>query len=316
MSLPAVSNLRLAAGAMMAQVEVTKAPPEWLNQERIEDGVLYGIGVQGEQTSPEQDLYLAMVDARRSVLHWLEQRGARVEAPFDLVPPLVIDETGIGFERLAHDTEHDRWYALARLDLRAETASAARQVEELNQRLARDHAVVIDDRSERGNRMRSALAVLYSLDRRAQWLTLYERLSEQPLATPEGLETKALAERARDVLAQHRVRVVLEGADFPGLYETVVGAIGEVYLRADDFGEGLVAVRLGESNSFSQGWPYLQIDGEVQIAFEGPNARMQTVPLHVVTSGVDADEARFRAAHDVNAEVRRILRQELAELGS
>jgi len=316
MKLPAVSNLRLAAGPLMDHVEPTEEPPEWLNQERVEDGVLYGIGMQPEATSPEQDLYLAMLDARRSVIGWLEKRGARVEAPGGLVPPLAIDESGIGFERLAHDTENGRWYALARLDLRAETADAARQVEELNQRLAADHVAVIDDRTERGARMRAALSVLYSLDRRAQWMTLYERLGEQALATPEGLETTLLAERARDVLGQHTVRIVLEGRPVPGLYETVSGAIGEVYLRADDLGEGLVAVRLEESQSFSHGWPYLQVDGEVQISIAGPGARLRTIPLHVVSSGVDEDEARFRAAHDVNLEVLRILRQELAELGS
>lgn len=321
MQIPAVSNLRLAVSSLMDEVERTQEPPEWMSHARTQDGRLYGIGMQGEQTTPEQDLYLAMVDARRSVSNGLERLGVRVAAPQGLVPPLAIDASGIGFERLAHDTVHRQWYALARFDLRAEATRAAQQVDSLNQRLALESASVAAAGTAATARVRSALAVLYALDRRAQWRTLHSLLARElgdpePPGIPEELQTTPLRDQAREVLSAQSVRVLIDGPEIPGLLETVAGVLSEVSMQADDFGSGLVALRFDEIHSASRDWFYAQLDGELQLALEGPGASARAVPLHAVGSGDSETEAHSRAVRRLHEEVRRILREELAGLGA
>ena len=120
---------------------------------------------------------------------------------------------------------------------------------------------------------------------------------------------------ADTTLSRHGVRVIVEGVDVPGLYESVRSAMGEVHLQSDEFGRGLIAIRIFESDGFGPGNPYLEVDGHVEMAIDGGDARTYSTPFHVVSSGVSADEARFRAARSINEEVVRIVRETLRTMG-
>jgi len=126
-----------------------------------------------------------------------------------------------------------------------------------------------------------------------------------------GLEDAVLQEYADNYLSEHGVRVLTEGMDVPGLEHTVASVLGEVHLPAQEFGYGLIAVRMRESHAFEPAVPYLEIDGRVEVAIEGGDARTYSTPFHVVSSGVDVEEARFRAARSIHAEVERIVRATL-----
>ncbi len=314
--MPALSSLRAAAELLLDDAEERDSPPGWQHQERIEEGMLYGLGIHQGRGHRSHDLYLAMRSARDSILTWLAQQGAEAKAPRGLMPPPHLVRDSIDFERLAFDEKTSKWYVLARLDLAETAIAAATEVAELNTNLALAAARVSNDDSEDDERIRAALGILFALDRRHQLIVHHQVLAGTALAIPAELSDRALQEVADDMLANHGVRIVLEGPQLPGLYERVSGAVGEVHMRPDEFGAGLIVVTLVESDSFHRGYPYLEMDGVVQMAIEGGDARLKTETLHVVTTGVDIEEARYRAARNVGEEVGDILRRRLRELGA
>jgi hypothetical protein len=94
----------------------------------------------------------------------------------------------------------------------------------------------------------------------------------------------------------------------------VSGVLGAVHLRTDEFGPGAVTITLSESDTFDKGYPYLQLDGHIELAIEGGDARTYSEPIHIVSSGVDVSEARSRADRSLNREVSDIVRRTLLKL--
>jgi hypothetical protein len=312
--MPAVESLREAADPLMSQVEQLEAPPDWINRARVEDDIAYGIGIQPSSRQAARDLYLAMRSARESVLAWLESRGARSDSPRGLVPPLKAREGDVGFERLAHDRVNGRWYALARLDIKQTARNVEARVAKVEKSLAKASGIVEAAGSEDDDRMRAALSILYSLDRRSQLGHLYHALTGKQLEIGPGLEDAGLQNRADDYLAEHGVRVLIEDWDFPGLFESVSGAMGDVHLRNDEFGRGLIRVRLSESDAYGPMNPYIEVDGEVELSIGGGDGRSYTMPVHAVGTGSSYEEARHRAGRSVNREVGEIVRQTLRRI--
>jgi hypothetical protein len=189
-----------------------------------------------------------------------------------------------------------------------------KEVTRLNVTLAKARVELVDDRQETDDQVRAALAIIYTLDRRQQYAARYHALTGDSIPDAQGLDDASLQNRADDFLDAHGVRILVEGAQVPGLYESVGAVLGAVHLRSDEFGKGVVTVRLAESNSFGAGYPYLQLDGHVEVAIEGGDARTYTEPIHIVSSGVDIDEARYRAGRTVNHEVSEIMRRTLMKL--
>lgn len=312
--MPPVASLRSAAEPMLAHVETVDRAPEWVNRERRQEGMIYGVGIAREEGRPDRDLYRAMREARESVSSYLVERGGIAVTPRGLYPPLPVDENAIGFERLAHDEKGRRWYALARLDVDAATRKLMKEVTQLNVRLASARVKLVDDSQETDDQVRAALAIIFALDRRQQYAARHNALTGEPLPDAQGLDDDSLQNRADDFLDAHGVRIVVEGDYIPGLHESIGGVLGSVHLRSDEFGRGVVTVRLSESNSFGAGYPYLQLDGHVEIAIEGGDARTFTEPIHIVSSGVDIDEARYRAGRSATHEVTEIVRRTLMKL--
>jgi hypothetical protein len=317
--IPATSSLRGATELLLPRVETVRGAPDWVHRPRLDRGFVYGVGIQASRRSPDHSLYLAMSAARSAIVAWLEARGARAESPGSLNPPLAINDEVIGFERLAHDPASNRWYALARLDISANKAAVVAQVARLENALRRAQQRLGDASIEDDEHVRAALAILFGLDRRAQWAGAYHAFSAEPISVPQGLEDALLREQADDLLSTHGVRILVEGPDVPGLFGAISGAMGRVHIQSHEFGRGLVTVRIVESSGFGPGNPYLEVDGQVEVAIEGGDARSYTTPFHVVSSGIDIDEARFRAARSINQEVERIVSdtlRTLAESGS
>jgi hypothetical protein len=252
--------------------------------------------------------------ARGSVASYLVSRGGLAMTPRELFPPLRVDENAIEFERLAHDRKRNRWYALARLDIASETTKLMKGVNSLNYALSTGRAAVLDDTAEADNRVRAALAIIYALDRRQQYAARYHALTGKGIPASEGLDDSTLQELADDLLDAHGVRVVVYGLDVPGLHDRVSGVLGEVHLRTDEFGRGAVTITLSESDTFDKGYPYLQLDGHIELAIEGGDARTYSEPIHIVSSGVDVSEARSRADRSLNREVSDIVRRTLLKL--
>jgi hypothetical protein len=311
-----VGSLRAAADVLVDQVEVDDEAPDWLDRDRVEDGILYGIGIQtGSSRQPEEDLYLAMHAARRAIVVWLEARGAGIARPGALLPPLRVDPEHVGFERLAYDEENDRWYALARLDIASEAAAVQAAVVELERRLAAAQLRVVDPGVEPDDRVQAALSILYSVETRQQYDALHHALTGEQISPPAGLDDASLLDRADDVLARHGMRVTVQGWSVPGLYEAVGTALGEVHIPIDEFGRGMVSVLILESDGFGPHNPYLELDGRVEVAIEGGDARTHATPFRVVSTGASLEEARFRAARSTNEEVERIVRETLQTIG-
>lgn len=313
--IPPVAGLRSAAEILVDRVEVDDEAPDWLDRDRVEDGMLYGIGIEAGGRQPAEDLYLAMHGARRAIVVWLEARGAGIAQPGALLPPVRIDPEHVAFERLAYDEKAHRWYALARLDIGAETAAVDAAVVELEHRLAAAQVRVVDPGVPEDDRLRAALSILYDLDRRHQYAAIRHALTGDQRTPPTGLDDESLRPRAAEVLSRHGVRVIVEGWSVPGLYEAVGGAMGEVHLPTDEFGRGLVSILVTESDGFGPGNPYLEIDGHVEVAIEGGDGRTYSTPFRVVSTGASLDEARFRAARAVNQEVGGIVRETLRTIG-
>jgi hypothetical protein len=312
--MPPVASLRAAAGVLVDRVEIDDEAPDWLDRDRVEEGVLYGIGIQPGGRDPVEDLYLAMHGARRSIIVWLEARGAGSSGPNALLPPMRVDPDRVAFERLAYEKGANRWYALARLDIAGEAAAIEKEVVGLEQKLAAAQLALVDAGVEADDRIQAALTILYGLDRRRQYGTLHLALTGKELVPPTGLDDATLLERADDALARHAVRIIVQGWSVPGLYEAIASALGEVSIRTDEFGPGLVSVLVLESDGFGPGNPYLEVEGTVEVAVAGGDARTRTTPFRVVSTGISLDEARFRAARGINQEVRRIVRETLRDM--
>lgn len=308
-------SLRAASELLMDRVEVDDRAPDWINRDRVEDGVIYGIGIQSGSRNPSDDLFLAMHAARRSIVVWLESRGAGAEGADGHSARLRVDPEHIQFERLAHDTRSNRWYALARLAIAGEVAQIQAAVTTLDRDLATWQSRVVDPGVADDARARAALAIIEGVDLRSQYDALHLALTGAELATPPGLEDATLEARANDLLAQHGVRVVMDGGFVPGLYEAVGAVLAEFHLRTDEFGRGLVAIQIHESRGFGDENPYLEIDGHVEVAIEGGDSPGRTTEFHAVSTGSTLDEARFRAAREIREEVSRILRDTLRSVG-
>jgi len=314
--MPPVGSLRSAAEPMLAHVEKVDGAPQWVHRPRVQDDMIYGVGIQRAEGNPDRDLYRVMRAARESVSSYLVARGGIAVTPRELHPPLRVDESTIEFERLAHDEKNGRWYALARLDTAVATAKLMKEVTQLNVKLATARLKLVDEDQETDDQVRAALAIIYTLDRRQQYAARQHALTGESIPEAQGLDDTSLQNRADDFLDAHGVRIVVEGEQIPGLYESVGGVLGAVHLRSDEFGHGVVTVSLAESNSFGAGYPYLQLDGQVEVAIEGGDARTYTEPIHIVSSGVDIDEARYRAGRTANQEVSEVVRRTLAKLAA
>lgn len=314
-ALPPTISLRAASDLLLDQVEVDDQAPDWLSRERVDQGVLYGIGIQTGGGNDSEDLFLAMHAARRSIVVWLESRGAGAEGPNGHPARLRVDPEHIQFERLAHDTRTDRWYALARLAIASEVAQIEAAVQPLEAQLAALQQRVDDAGIGDGARAQAALALIEGVDLRQQYDALYHALTGGELATPPGLEDAALEARANELLSQHGVRVAVDGGFVPGLFEAVTDVLSEFHLRTDEFGRGLVSVQIHESKGFGADNPYLEIDGFVEVAIEGGDEPGRSTPFHAVSTGATLDEARFRAAREIREEVARIVRESLRTIG-
>lgn len=314
--IPAVSSLRSASDILIEDVETDDGAPKWINHDRVVDGFVYGIGIQSGGRNSAEDLFLAMHAARRTVVVWLESRGAGAGATTNSghAAPLRIDPDHIDFERLAHNTKTDRWYALARLDIEREAASIEASASQIEQLMTVARMTVNDANAQDDARTRAALSLIYDIERRDQLDALYHAVTGQSLATGEGLSDDALRADADRELAQHGMRVIVDGPYVAGLHEAVSIAMGEMHLQPDEFGRGLVMVRLTESEGFGPGNPYLEIDGTVELSIDG-EGRTQGMPFHVVSTGNSLEEARFRAARSINQDVAEIVRSSLRSVG-
>jgi hypothetical protein len=302
---------------MMDQVEETDSPPKWAMQTRSEDGLVFGLGVQRADHRPEQDLYYAMRNARRSIGDWLDEN----ELPASrLVPALPFDLSGVALEKLAYDTEGETWYVLAYLDLEMEAERVAAEIAELEETLVRADGRARDADAEFDDRLRAALSILYDLERRDQYRAQYRALAGEELETPRDIDVASLQDHADDVLSEHGVRILVDGDSSDGLYAdleaSIMNAMGDVHIGQNVFGEGLISISLNESRSRRHGYDYLELGGEIQMNIEGGDARSYTVPLRFVGMGSNIDEARFRAIRLASQEVAEIVRATLLELAS
>ncbi len=313
--LPPTLSLRASSDHLLDRVEVADQPPDWLDRDRIDQGVIYGIGVQtGSQNDPE-DLYRAMNSARRSIVVWLVSRGAGAEGRNGRPARLRVDPERVQFERLARDTEADRWYALARLDIASELAQIQTALQPLEKNLIALQARVVDPEVGDAARMQAALAIIESIDLRQQYDALFHAITGRQLPVPAGLEDATLAASANELLSQHGVRVAVDGGFVPGLFEAVSGVLSEFHLRPDEFGRGLVSVQIHESKGFGVDNPYLEIEGFVEVAIDGGDVQGHSTPFRAVNTGATLDEARFRAAREIREDVAMIVREALRGLG-
>ncbi len=314
---PAVGSLWSAAQLMIDQVEETDAPPKWVMQPRSEKEFVFGLGVQRAKHRPEQDLYYAMRDARRSIGDWL---GKNEMPKPRLVPPMPFDLSGIRLEKLAYDTEGESWYVLAFLDMREEAERVAAEITAVEDRLFRSDKRIEDANLEFDDRLRAALAILYDLERRDQLRAQYRVLAAEELETPSHIDAAAFQDHADDVLSEHGVRILVDGDSSDGLYAdleaAVMNAMGDVHIGQNVFGEGLINIWLTESRSRRHGYEYLELGGEIQLNIEGGDARSYTVPLRIVGMGANVDEARFRAVRRASQEVGQIVRDTLLAIAS
>jgi hypothetical protein len=300
---------------MVDKAEDANGPPDWALQPRLEDGFVFGLGMRRSQDHPERDLYFAMRAARDSIAEWL----AETEMPTPhLVPPMPIDLSGVRVEKLAYDRKAERWYVLAHLDLQQEAERVAAEVAALEDALFRADKLVMNSDLEFDDRLRSALAILYDLERREQYRARYRVLAGGELEAPRDIDAATLQDHADDVLSSHGVRILVGGDATDALYvdleASVINAIGEVHIGRNLFGEGLISISLNESQQRRHGWIYVELAGEIQMNIEGGDARSHMVPLRVVDIGPDTETARARAIRHASQEVNQIVRENLLQI--
>jgi hypothetical protein len=300
---PAAAGLYDSLPVLEERVEEVEGPPDWARHPREEEGLFYAVGSARAQKDAGISLYLATRDAQTTLLDALRRRGARVEAPRGLVPPLDVDESAIALERLAHDASGRRWYALARFDLAAAAARDRLRVEELDRGLEEVLPILQDLGAAPDARLRAALATLYALDHRFQHAAQYRVFAGDALEL--GTPSAVLEDAARRVLAARAVRLDVDAPPIDGLVEAVRAPLEAFGLRTDDFAaDAWVSLRAAESSPWTRDDPHVALTGELVVAIEGGDARPRSLPLRAIGRGVRADEARRRAERALVEEVR------------
>ncbi len=293
LAVPAPDATRLT-GTTAPEVKERKRPPKWRDHPREKGDDIYGVGIVRGRGNRDVDLYRVRAEAVRSVVDYLRGRGMRVEAPRGLVPPLDVEPRAVFFEKIAHDKRADVWYCLARLDRDAEAHHLKRQVKEENERLARARKGLEAKAPE--ERLAAALAVLFHLDRRAEYRAQYRALTGQELDVPRRLRAARLEAAAREALAAYGVRLALSGDPVPGLAEGLTAVLGKVSLPVREDGAGEIELAVRRRDQWAGGRPFVYLDGELRLHLEGPAGPSRMEPLHVKGSGVDLDEAQAKAA--------------------
>jgi hypothetical protein len=279
--IPAVDATRLSA-APLPEVDERKSPPKWLDHEREDGDDLFGVGVVKGRGNRDVDLYRVQEAAEAAVADWLRGRGMQATAPRGLAEPLDVDLRAIFIEEIAHnrrsETEadylKDRW-------------------EEANDRLASARKGLKADAPE--GRLVAGLAVLFDLDRRAQYEAQYLTLTGKDLDPGRKLRDHTLEPDARAVLAAYGVRIATSGAPAPGLYEAVEGTLQRLSLQPAADGAGAIEVRVDRRDTDADGRPFVYLDGELRVRLEGPTGPARVTPLRVKGSGSDPVEAEAEA---------------------
>ena len=293
LTIPAPDATRLTPAAV-PEVKERKRPPKWLDHPREKGDDLYGVGVVKGRGNRDVDLYRVQEAAQHAVAEWLRGRGMRVEAPHGLVEPLDVELRAIFFDKIAHNRRSDTWYCLAHLDRDAESDYLKDQVKGENERLNAARKQL--DAEAPGARVRAALAVLFHLDRRAQYRAQYHALTGKELNVPRKLRVDRLEGAARELLTAYGVRLTATGDPVDGLTEAVTGALERLSLRPAEGGKGEVALRIHRREQWVGSRPFVYLDGEMRIDLEGPNGPARMVPLHAKGSGTDLPEAEVQAA--------------------
>ncbi|MCH2184877.1 hypothetical protein MK280_03295 [Myxococcota bacterium] len=313
--IPAVNGLRTASDILVRDVDTRSGPPKWLNHERVTQGYVYGIGTEEGGRNDSEDLFRAMQAARRTIINFLELNAAQNNARMgNKQASVTIDVNQIEFEHLAYDERARRFYALARLDIEQQSQDLETQAGVVDQRLKGLAATLEDPDAPDGAKLRAALATSENLDRLKAIDALYTKLTGQTRARSEAVDPAHCTELANSVLADHGIRIVVDGPPVAGLQEAINLVLGEAHLSTDEFGRGLITVHLHESNGFSPGNPYLEIDGSVEIALGGAGEQTYGSTFNVVSTGDSVEEARFRASRTINEEVSSIVRSTLQSI--
>ncbi len=304
LTIPAPDATRLSPAAL-PEVKERKRPPKWLDHPREKGDDLYGVGMVKGRGNRDVDLYRVQEAAEHSVAEWLRGRGMRVESPRGLVTPLDVELRAVFFEKIAHNKRSDTWYCLARLDRDAEADYLKRQSKAENKRLATARKRL--DAKEPAARVRAALAVLFHLDRRAEYRAQYRALTGKGLDVPRKLRVDRLEPTARDLLAAYGVRLNTTGDAIDGLTEAVAGALERLSLRPGSTGKGEVSVRIHRREQWAGTRPFVYLDGEMRVDLEGPTGPARMVPLHAKGSGTDLPEAEVQAARKLGEAAARSL---------
>ena len=313
--IPAVNGLRTASDILIHDLDARSGPPKWLNHERVTKGYVYGIGTEDGGRNDSEDLFRAMQAARRTIIDFLELYAPPNNALTVSGQSLAtIDINQIEFEHLAYDERARRWYALARLDIEQQSQDLETQASAADQRLKGLAATLENPDAPDGTKLRAALATADSLDQLKAIDALYTKLTGQTRTPSDAVDPARCTELANAVLADHGVRIVVDGPPVAGLQEAINLVLGEAHLSTDEFGRGLITVHLHESNGFGPGNPYLEIDGSVEVALGGAGEQTYGSTFNVVSTGDSVEEARFRAARTINEEVSSIVRATLQSI--
>jgi hypothetical protein len=309
---PAVDATRLSA-APLPEVDERKSPPGWLDHEREDGDALYGVGVVKGRGNRDVDLYRVQEAAEAAVADWLRDRGMLATAPRNLVPPLDVELRAIFIEELAHNKNSDLWYCLARLDREAEATYSKDRWKEANERLDEARDGLEADSAE--ERVAAGLAILFDLDRRAQYRVQYHALTGKSLDPPRRLTDHRIESAARQALAAYGVQVNITGAPVAGLREAVEGTLQRVSLLPAAGGAGKVDVRLDRRDASTDGRPFVYLEGELRVRLEGPAGPTHVAPLRAKGSGTDVDEADAEAARRVKEAIQDALIDTLRGIG-
>ena len=313
--MPAVNGLRTASDLLVQQVDARKGPPKWLDHARVQNGYIYGIGMETGGRDDSEALFRSMQAARRTILDFLDRREANTETKPTTDPiGIKIDPSRIEFEKLAFDTRDRRWYALARLDIEKQSQELEAEARKLSQRLNALHAKLVSPTDPSAGQWRAALGIAADFERLTRVEQLYAGLTGSPMEPIASREASQWVQAANQALAEHGIRIVVDGPPVAGLDQALNLVLGEFHLQTDEFGRGLITVHLHESKGFGPGNPYLEIDGSVEIALGGPGEVTDGANFNVVSTGDSLAEARFRAARLINEDVSEILRKTLESM--
>jgi len=320
-----VPALRDAMPLVRERVERFEGPPEWATRADDEGRLVYGLGVVPADTAPRDPLYAVLREAEAAVVGTLEREGARVPPRRESGAPLPVPREDIAFERVGVDERSSTWYALARLDREEAVARAAAELAAAEARLAARWAELESAVAGGGTGVEAALGILAELDRRWQRREQLAALGGEVPEPAAGLDEATLGARAREVLAGHAVRVLVDGPEPTALTQVVRSELGAVHLAPpvdaaprgwdgwewEAGGGPSVSVLLHEEGGWSRRAPYYVVEGELQLALEGEAGRTRSWPVRAVGRGGSVEEARDRAADVARREVRELLRAAL-----